>query len=81
MLTIHFLGKYLMMKYPIKGGTVEGEALILDNLIHSINNCSTPTTQLLAEAQEALTLWQGQLKATGGALAAEKSYWYLIEVI
>jgi len=31
-----------LMKYPIKGGTVEGEALILDNLIHSINDVNDP---------------------------------------
>jgi spermidine synthase len=31
-----------LKKYPIKGGTVEGEALILDNLIHSINDVNDP---------------------------------------
>ena len=51
------------------------------DLIHAITDRSIPTTQLLAEAQEALYLWEGLLKATGGALAPEKSYWYLIEVI
>jgi spermidine synthase len=32
-----------LKKYPIKNGTVEGEALILDNLIHSINDVNDPT--------------------------------------
>jgi hypothetical protein len=36
---------------------------------------------MLQEAQEALNLWEGLLDATGGALAPEKSYWYLVEVI
>ena len=31
-----------LRKYPIKGGTVEGEALILDNLIHSVNDVNDP---------------------------------------
>ena len=31
-----------LKKYPIKDGTVEGEALILDNLIHSINDVNDP---------------------------------------
>lgn len=31
-----------LKKYPIKNGTVEGEALILDNLIHSINDVNDP---------------------------------------
>jgi spermidine synthase len=32
-----------LKKYPIKEGTAEGEALILDNLIHSINDVNDPT--------------------------------------
>ena len=28
--------------------------------------------------QEALTLWEGVLSATGGALVPEKSFWYLV---
>jgi spermidine synthase len=31
-----------LKKYPIKEGTAEGEALILDNLIHSINDVNDP---------------------------------------
>jgi spermidine synthase len=31
-----------LKKYPIKDGTAEGEALILDNLIHSINDVNDP---------------------------------------
>jgi spermidine synthase len=32
-----------LKKFPVKDGTVEGEALILDNLIHSINDVKDPS--------------------------------------
>jgi hypothetical protein len=50
------------------------------DLIHADHNRMKPTRQLIEEAQEALALWEGLLHATGGALAPEKSYWYLVEV-
>ena len=34
----------------------------------------------MIEAQQALHLWEDLIRATGGALAPEKSYWYLLEV-
>ncbi len=49
------------------------------DLIHSCEDRKVPTEQLLTQAQEALTLWEGLIKATGGTLAPEKSYWYLID--
>jgi hypothetical protein len=51
------------------------------DLIHASSDRSTSTLQVLQEAQEALELWEGLIHATGGALAPEKSYWYLVEVI
>jgi hypothetical protein len=36
---------------------------------------------LVDEAQQALLLWNGLLCATGGALAPEKGYWYLVEMV
>jgi hypothetical protein len=51
------------------------------DLIHAPRSPDTPTNQILQEAQEALTLWEGLFTAMGGALAPEKSYWYLVEVI
>jgi hypothetical protein len=50
------------------------------DLIHANQDRSVPTQQVLTQAQEALNLWEGLLRATGGALAPEKSYWYLVEV-
>ncbi len=51
------------------------------DLIHSNNDPEVSTPQLIEEAQQALNMWEGLLIATGGALAPEKSYWYLLEVI
>jgi len=38
------------------------------------------SVDLIDEAQLELSTWEGLLSATGGALALEKSYWYLVEV-
>ena len=51
------------------------------DLIHSNDTPGTSTQQLLTEAQAGLDTWSGLLAATGGALAPEKSYWYLVEII
>ena len=51
------------------------------DLIHCNDTPGTTTEQLLEESQAALDMWSGLLAATGGALAPEKSYWYLVEVI
>lgn len=50
------------------------------DLIHANDSPNVSTDDLIAEAQEALWTWEGLLKATGGALADDKSYWYLIEM-
>ena len=51
------------------------------DIIHSNNDPTVSTHQLIMEAQEALSLWEGMLRSTGGALAPHKSYWYLVEVV
>ena len=48
-----------------------------------ILNSSDPTAtaeDLICDAQLALSTWEGLISATGGALAPEKSYWYLVDV-
>jgi len=40
-----------------------------------------PTATLIQRAQQALSTWEGILRATGGALHEDKSYWYLVEVV
>ena len=51
------------------------------DLIHVNNDPNVTTPQLIQEAQQALDTWEGLLRATGGDLAPEKSYWYLVEVV
>ena len=48
------------------------------DLIHVNNDPDVTTDQLLVEAQEALTTWEGLLRATGGALEPSKSYCCLL---
>jgi hypothetical protein len=49
------------------------------DIIHVNNDRTVPTQELIHDAQRAL--WEDLLTATGGALAPNKSYWYLVEVI
>lgn len=59
-----------LMKYPIKGGAVEGEALILDNLIHSINDVNDPAflDYDYIRIYEELVGWQMRSRASVDAL-------------
>ena len=50
------------------------------DLVHATTDPSKSTETLIPEAQKALSLWEGLICATGGALAPEKSYWYLLDV-
>jgi len=56
-------------------GFVDDTDLILNN-----DGPGVTSADLIAEAQLELSTWEGLLSATGGALAPEKSYWYLVEV-
>ena len=51
------------------------------DLIHINNDPHKTPCDLIRDAQSALSLWEGLLRATGGNLAPSKSYWYYIEVI
>ena len=59
-----------LMKYPIKGGAVQGEALILDNLIHSINDVNDPAflDYDYIRIYEELVGWQMQKRSSIDAL-------------
>ena len=50
------------------------------DLILSPNRPNMSTEDLLHDAQLELSTWEGLISATGGALAPEKSYWYLVEI-
>ena len=51
------------------------------DIIHASNDRTKPLDVLLQEAQDALSTWEELLSSTGGALAPEKSYWYLVDVV
>jgi hypothetical protein len=48
------------------------------DLPHTSHDDATGET-ILEEMQEVLDTWEGGIKATGGALVPNKSYWYLID--
>jgi hypothetical protein len=56
-------------------GFIDDTDLILNSTDPTISNQA-----LIEKAQRELTTWEGLISATGGALAPEKSYWYLIDV-
>ena len=39
----------------------------------------TTGEQIYARAQEMMTYWEESIRATGGAVAHDKSYWYLVD--
>jgi hypothetical protein len=49
------------------------------DLIHSGHSVDTTGEQVFASMQSVLDHWEGALRATGGAVALDKSYWYLID--
>jgi hypothetical protein len=49
------------------------------DLVHSGSSNRTPGTQVATEMQDMLDLWDGLLRATGGALEKQKSYWYMLD--
>jgi hypothetical protein len=49
------------------------------DVIHSRYDVNTPGKVIAAEMQAVVDLWEGGIRATGGALEPSKSYWYLID--
>jgi hypothetical protein len=48
--------------------------------IHSTMDPTVDHLQIIQEMQQAINTWEGGLRATGGALALQKSYWYLLSM-
>jgi hypothetical protein len=48
------------------------------DLIHS-NPLDTSYTEVIQKMQHSLDTWEGGLKATGGAIVPEKTFWHLID--
>ena len=54
-------------------------AYVDDNdLVHANNSPGVSTADLINDAQIMVSHWHGLIRATGGDLAPEKSYWYLV---
>jgi hypothetical protein len=51
------------------------------DLGHSTPSVNTSGETIMAEMQKALDLWEGGIRATGGAIVPEKSYWCLIDFV
>ena len=49
------------------------------DLVHAAPSPETDWTEAKEGMQTALDHWEGGLRATGGALRADKSFWYLID--
>jgi hypothetical protein len=48
------------------------------DLIHTGSSIYTPSHEMAQDMQRFITNWEGGLRATGGALRVNKSFWYLI---
>jgi hypothetical protein len=52
------------------------------DIVHStLDETHDDTAELVHEMQEVVDMWEGGLRASGGALAATKSYWFLIHFV
>lgn len=77
-------GYGVAFKLVISGEEVRfaGYAFVDDtDLCHTAKSSETSTPQLLQEMQDAIDLWEGGIRATGGAIVPPKSHWYLIEYV
>jgi hypothetical protein len=51
------------------------------DVVHTAKDVDTTGHIVMQEMQQAIDHWEGGLRATGGALVPEKSYWYLIDFV
>ncbi len=57
--------------------TIAGFAFVDDTDL-CVTHPTDKANQVAAHMQKAVTLWEGLLRATGGALVPEKCFWYLV---
>ena len=75
-------GFNVMFKMAISGKEIKfvGYAFMDDtDLVVNVNDKEADSKQVAQRMQEALDHWEGGLRATGGAIVPEKSYWYLVD--
>ena len=59
-----------------------GYAFVDDtDLFASSDNASATGADVAASLQQSLDLWEGGIRATGGAIEPDKSFWYLIDFV
>jgi hypothetical protein len=51
------------------------------DVVHSTKTHDSDTSALVGEMQNVVDMWEGGLRASGGALVPSKSYWFLIHFI
>jgi hypothetical protein len=57
-----------------------GYAFVDDtDILHAAAGVNVKGEDLVPQMQQVLNMWEGLLRATGGALRDDKSYWYLID--
>jgi hypothetical protein len=49
------------------------------DIIHAAAGVHTKGKEIAPQMQKVLDTWEGLLRATGGALRDDKSYWYLLD--
>ena len=49
------------------------------DVVHTCTDPNDTSDQLTQEMQDVVDHWEGGLRATGGGLRADKSYWYLVD--
>lgn len=54
-------------------------SLVDDTDIPQVAETTTTATEVLAALQKAVDIWEGALRATGGAIVPAKSFWYLVD--
>ena len=61
---------------------IAGFAFVDDtDIINAANTVETTGEELLDKQQLVIDTWEGALRATGGALRQDKSYWYMIDYV
>ena len=51
------------------------------DMCHTADHPDVSTSDLLRQMQDGVNLWEGGLRATGGALVPSKSHWYLVQFL
>jgi hypothetical protein len=51
------------------------------DVVHSSTDDDPYTSDLVSEMQQVVDMWEGGLRASGGALVPSKSYWFLIDFV